>query len=116
MKKESKAVEPRDRGLNKVYQICGVVICLAAIVTFIIWIIDSSKIHMMSQTIMGVGLLTISLGVLMYLLTRRNSYVLANWLLWICILGSIVLFFVGMAKAEDVSEAAAILGAVPPNP
>lgn len=104
------------RRMDKIYMVIGLVICICAVAEFIIWIVDASKLHLENQILMGAGFLTISVGVLLYLLTRTWSYTVSNWLLWICIIGCIVLFFVGIAKTPDVSEAAGLLGAYPVNP
>lgn len=101
--------------INKFYVICGIIICLCAIAEFIIWIVDASKLHMANQVIMGTGFLTISVGVLLYLLTRPKSYSVANWLLWICIIACIVLFFVGIAVTPSAEEAAGLLGTTFPE-
>lgn len=102
-----------DRGINKFYVICGIVICLCAIAEFILWIIDAGKMHMPNQVIMGSGFLTLSAGVLLYLLVRNKSYLAANWLLWVSIIACIALFFVGIAVTPSVTEAAGVLGAMP---
>ncbi len=99
------------KDINKFYVACGIIICLAAIVEFIIWIVDASKLHMANQLIMGTGFLTLAVGVMMYLLVRPRSYSLANWLLWLCIIGSLVLFFIGVMKTPSPEEAAAMLRA-----
>ena len=104
------------RRMDKIYMVIGLVICICAVAEFIIWIVDASKLHLENQILMGAGFLTISVGVLLYLLTRTWSYTVSNWLLWICIIGCIVLCFVGTAKTPDVSEAAGLLGAYPVNP
>lgn len=116
MKDEKHPREYREpRNINKFYQICGVVICLCAIAEFIIWIVDASKLHMNNQLIMSTGFLTISVGVLLYLLTRAKSYVVSNWILWISIIACIVLFFVGIAVTPSPEEAAGLLGATFPD-
>lgn len=94
--------------ISTFYVVCGVIICLCAIAEFIIWIVDASKVHMNNQVIMGTGFLTISTGVLFYLLTRRKSYSVANWGLWISIIACIALFFIGIAVTPSVSELGAI--------
>ena len=102
------------KNINLFYVICGVIICLAAIAEFIIWIVDASKLHMPNQLIMGTGFLTLAVGVLLYLLIRPKNYVVSHWLLWLCIIGSIVLFFVGIAQTPTSEEAAGLLGATFP--
>ncbi len=92
------------KSINKFYVICGVIICLCAIAEFIIWIVDASKIHMTNQIIMGSGLLTLTVGVLYYLLVRPKSYSAANWGLWITIVACIALFFVGVALTPSQAE------------
>lgn len=114
MSKERTPSYRSEYRINKFYVICGIVICLCAIAEFIIWIVDASKLHMTNQLIMGTGFLTISVGVLLYLLTRPRSYTLANWLLWICIIGCIALFFVGIAVTPSAEDAVGILGETMP--
>lgn len=111
--RENSEVYRDTRKVNKFYVICGIVICLCAIAEFVLWIVDASKLHMTNQIIMGSGFLTISVGVLLYLLIRPKSYVGANWALWICIIACIVLFFAGIAATPTAEEAAGLLGVVP---
>lgn len=94
------------KSINKLYTVCGIIICLCAIAEFIIWIVDASKIHMTNQIVMGSGLLTLTVGVLYYLLVRPRSYNAANWGLWITIVACIVLFFVGVALTPSQAEIA----------
>ena len=61
------------RRMDKIYMIIGLVICICAVAEFIIWIVDASKLHLENQILMGAGFLTISVGVLLYLLTRTRS-------------------------------------------
>lgn len=112
----TKTIKVKDRvnrGLNKFYTVCGVVICLCAIVEFILWIIDSSKLHLSNQLIMGAGFLTLTVGVLWYLLVRSKNMTIANAGLWLTILACIALFFVGLWTTPSTADAAALLGAVP---
>ena len=56
------------RRMDKIYMVIGLVICICAVAEFIIWIVDASKLHLENQILMGAGFLTISVGVLLYLL------------------------------------------------
>lgn len=85
--------------LQKFYVVCGVVICLAAIAEFIIWIIDTSKVHAGSLLYTGIGFLALSVGALWFLLTRCRSKIVADTGLWIGVIGCIVLLFIAIALA-----------------
>lgn len=98
--------------INKAWIVCGIIICLCAIAEFIIWIVDASKVHMNNQVIMGIGFLSITCGVLYYLLVRPKSYKAANWGLWISIVACIALFFVGIAVTPSTAELGAMYPAL----
>lgn len=111
--KPVKVKDKINKGINKFYTVCGVVICLCAIVEFIVWIVDSSKVHLNNQLIMGAGFLSLTVGVLWYILVRSKNRTIAAAGLWLTILACIVLFFIGLWTTPSVSEAATVLGAVP---
>lgn len=82
---------------SKLSLVCGVIICLCAIAEFIIWIIDANRDHSSNLVVMGVGFLSISAGVLWYLLTGRGSSAVAKTGLWVGIIACIALLFIGVA-------------------
>lgn len=83
--------------VGKFYLACGVIICLCAIAEFIIWIIDAGRDHATNLVVMGTGFLSISAGVLWYLLTSRKSSTAAKGGLWVGIIACIALMFIGVA-------------------
>lgn len=108
MKNDISRSDSESGKINIFYQVCGIIISLCAIAEFIIWICDASKLHFNNQVILGSGLLSVSVGALLYLLFRNKSYKAANVILWVTIIAAIVLFFVGIA----VTPEAGVLGAV----
>lgn len=84
------------RKISGFYIACGVIISLAAIIEFIIWIVDATIVHTPSLLMMGIGLLVLSTGCLWYCIFRNSCFKTANRGLWISVIASIVVMFVGM--------------------
>lgn len=89
--------QPEARKISSFYIACGIIISLAAIAEFIIWIIDATIVHTPNLLMMGIGFLVLSVGCLWYCLFRNKAYHCANWGLWISVIASIALMFVGLA-------------------
>lgn len=84
-------------GVQKTYTFLGLILCACAIVVFIIWVLDSSRVRSVTETYMGVSFLALTVCLLISLILRPSNHKTANTVLILGILAAIILPIVGIA-------------------